>query len=84
MIQLQLKPETEAWLATEADRRGLAPEAYVSELVESARRKRGQWIRFGTPKYSPAEAADSILEIQKRNTLGGLSIKDLIHEGHKY
>jgi Arc/MetJ-type ribon-helix-helix transcriptional regulator len=33
---------------------------------------------------SLAEAVADILEIQKRNRLGGLRIKDLIHEGHKY
>ncbi|HEX5413038.1 MAG TPA: hypothetical protein VFZ27_14400 [Terriglobia bacterium] len=33
---------------------------------------------------SPAQAVAEILEIQKRNRLGGLKIKDLIHEGHKY
>ena len=38
----------------------------------------------GRSAISPAEAIADILEMQKRNRLGGLKIKDLIHEGHKY
>jgi hypothetical protein len=30
------------------------------------------------------QAIDSIRELRKGNNLGGLRIKDLIHEGHKY
>jgi hypothetical protein len=35
-------------------------------------------------KKTPAEAVADILELRKGVTLGGLKIKDLIHEGHKY
>jgi Arc/MetJ-type ribon-helix-helix transcriptional regulator len=33
---------------------------------------------------TPEEAVADILELRKGVTLGGLKIKDLIHEGHKY
>jgi hypothetical protein len=33
---------------------------------------------------TPAEAVADILEVREGVTLGGLKIKDLIHEGHKY
>jgi len=35
-------------------------------------------------KRTPAEAVAHIRESRKGITLGGLKIKDLIHEGHKY
>jgi hypothetical protein len=35
-------------------------------------------------KKTPAEAVAHIRESRKGVTLGGLKIKDLIHEGHKY
>jgi hypothetical protein len=35
-------------------------------------------------KRTPAEAVAHIRESRKGVTLGGLKIKDLIHEGHKY
>ncbi len=35
-------------------------------------------------KKTPAEAVTHIRESRKGVTLGGLKIKDLIHEGHKY
>ena len=37
----------------------------------------------GAPGPSPAQAVADILELRKGATLGGLKIKDLIHEGHK-
>ena len=37
-----------------------------------------------TPSKTPAEAIAEILEIQKRNRLDGLKIKELIQEGHKH
>jgi len=39
---------------------------------------------FGPSTKSPAEAVADILELRKGVRLGGLKIKDLIHEGHKY
>ena len=59
----------------------------IRKLVETPPRPHRR-IGFTTPPShpakTPAEAVADILEIQKRNRLGGLKIKDLIHEGHKY
>lgn len=35
-------------------------------------------------RMMPAEAVDRILQLRERNTLGGISIKELINEGRKY
>lgn len=39
-----------------------------------------------TPKkrMAPAEAVDRIRRLRERNTLDGISIKDLINDGRKY
>jgi hypothetical protein len=37
-----------------------------------------------TRQRTVAEAIESIRELRKGNSLGGLKLKDLIHEGHKY
>jgi hypothetical protein len=42
------------------------------------------YSRLGTSTKTRAEAVADILEIQKRNRLGGLKIKDLVQEGRKY
>jgi hypothetical protein len=36
------------------------------------------------PTQTPAEAVADILELQKRNTLGGLKIKDLVQEENQW
>ena len=36
MIQIDLRPEVEAWLAAEAQARGLEVRAYVESLIEQA------------------------------------------------
>jgi hypothetical protein len=77
MIQIQLQPEIEAQLAAEAQARGVALDHYIEKIVSARPVER---IRQRTV----AEAIDSIRELRKGNTLGGLKIKDLIHEGHKY
>ena len=59
----------------------------IRKLVETPPRPRRR-IGFTTPPShpakTPAEAVADILELRKRNRLGGLKIKDYIHEGHKY
>ena len=35
-------------------------------------------------RMTAQEAVDRIRELRERNTLGGLSVKDLINEGRKY
>ena len=34
-------------------------------------------------QHAVAEAIDAIRELRKGNSLSGLKIKDLVHEGHK-
>ena len=77
MIQIQLQPEIEAQLAAEAQARGVALDQYIEKIV---RARSVEQVRQRTV----GEAIDRIRELRKGNTLGGLKIKDLIHEGHKY
>lgn len=78
MIQIQLQPEFEAQLAAEAQARGMALDRYIVEtLAESRPRPR-------SGQRSISDAIQRIRELRQGNRLGGLRIKDLIHEGHKY
>ena len=61
-----------------------SPEEIIEIALETlAQQESGQSLRNSSVK-TPAEAVADILEIQKRNRLDRLKIKDLIHEGHKY
>ncbi len=75
-------------VASKARAEGLEVEMYVRRIVEKAGEndlaRRYGWSRFGTPTKTSAEAAENIRQIASRNMLGGLKIKDLMHEGHKY
>jgi Arc/MetJ-type ribon-helix-helix transcriptional regulator len=66
--------------------RGLyrSPEEVIERALETLAQKEGGASHPGSSTKTPAEAVSDILEIRKRNRLGGLKIKDLIHEGHKY
>jgi hypothetical protein len=77
VIQIQLQPEIEAQLAAEAQARGVALDRYIEKIVIA---RPVEPIRQRTV----AEAIDSIRALRKGNTLGDLSLKDLVHEGHKY
>jgi Arc/MetJ-type ribon-helix-helix transcriptional regulator len=61
-----------------------SPEEVIERALETLAQKEAIPFRLGPATKTPAEAVADILEIQKRNRLGGLKIKDLIHEGHKY
>ena len=65
---------------------GLSVEAYVERLLEQEveRWKGPKWTRLGGGPFTPAQAVDDLREARKGVTLGGLKIKDLVHEGHKY
>ena len=81
MVHLDLQPELEARLASQAQARGLALDRYVEEILSSTVEDTRQ------PQHSPVEiagAVDLILELRKGTRLDGLSIKDLINEGRKY
>jgi hypothetical protein len=73
-------------LAQEAAARGLSVEALVEQLAERAVQtsREPQWTRLGPGPFTPEQAVDDLREARKGVTLGGLKIKDLVHEGHKY
>jgi hypothetical protein len=76
---MQVTVNVPDWLASEARARGISIEAYIEELL-SRRDSATDEDRI----RSASAAVDRIRELRKGNTLAGLSIKDLIHEGHKY
>lgn len=78
MIQIDLQPDIERRLAVQAEARGQAFSDYLKELLL----RQAEQPAF--ERASIAEAIQSIRQLRKGNTLGGLNIKDLIHEGHKY
>jgi hypothetical protein len=77
MIQIQLQPEIEAQLAAEAKDRGMALARYIEKIVEGRPIER-------VDRRSVSEAIERIRQLRKGNSLGGLNIKELIHEGHIY
>lgn len=80
MVHLDLQPELEAQLASQAQARGLALSRYVEELL--AHHPNVQ--KPEPPTRTIRQAIDRILELREGTHLGGLSIKDLINEGRKY
>jgi hypothetical protein len=67
-------------LAAEARERGVSVEVYVQEILA----KRALENTGEGRVQSVGAAIERILELRKGNKLGGLPIKDLIHEGRKY
>ena len=49
------------------------PVAFVTPIVQVKK-----------PQYTKREAIDSMLAMRKGNSLGGITIKELIEEGRKY
>jgi hypothetical protein len=80
MIQIQLQPEIEAQLAAEARERGLALDRYIETIVEArpSARHAGDAGR--------RQAVEAMMSFSGKHsaTLGGLALKNMIHEGHKY
>ena len=80
MIQIQLRPEVETQLASEASAQGIALDRYIAEIVEA----------HSAAAYpvdeEQCQAVDEMLAFrhQYKATLGGLKLKDLIHEGHHF
>jgi Arc/MetJ-type ribon-helix-helix transcriptional regulator len=60
-----------------------SPEEVVERALETLA-KNGDQLSPAASTMTPAEAIADILEVREGITLGGLKIKDLIHEGHKY
>jgi hypothetical protein len=80
MIQIQLHPEIEAQLAAEAQARGMALETYVRVFVEE---KLSERLAANGQRH---RAVEDMLAFsgKHRVLLGGESLKDMVHEGHKY
>lgn len=78
-------PET---VAHKAEAAGLDLTSYLQRLIEKDAlpypEDSARFVRFGPGTKTPAEAGADILEMQKRYTLGGIKIKDLIDEGRRY
>jgi len=85
MNAIRLTPHSEELLQKQLARGPYrTPEEVIERALETLAQKESNLSPHGPSTKSPAEAVADILEIQKRNRLGGLKIKDLIHEGHKY
>jgi hypothetical protein len=79
-MQVTLTPHGEELLKNQLARNaGRSPE----EILERALEKLAE-EPAAERKKTPAEAVAHIRESRKGITLGGLKIKDMIHEGHKY
>ncbi len=79
-LHIELRPEIEARLASEAQARGVALETYVVRLVEE------NLASHPVPSEEHRKAAEELLGFAKKHgaRLNGLKLKDLIHEGHNY
>lgn len=73
-------------LAEQAASQGYSVESYVERLLaqEIQLHQELKWTRFGPGPLTPEQAVDDLREARKGVTLGGIKIKDLVHEGHKY
>jgi Arc/MetJ-type ribon-helix-helix transcriptional regulator len=81
---VRLTPHAEALLQKQlANGSYRSPEEVVERALETLA-KDGEQSRLEPPTKTPAGAVADIREIRKGLTLGGLRIKDLIHEGHKF
>ncbi|MGD0697428.1 MAG: hypothetical protein ABSB82_21620 [Terriglobia bacterium] len=61
-----------------------SPEEVIERALETLAQKESTSSHPGPATKTPAEAVADILELRKGVRLGGLKIKDLTHEGHKY
>jgi hypothetical protein len=79
MIQIQLRPEIESQLATEAQARGVALDRYIEEIVEA------RSAATVDADEDQRRAVEEMLAFRHeyKATLGGLKLTDLIHEGHR-
>jgi Arc/MetJ-type ribon-helix-helix transcriptional regulator len=81
---VRLTPHGEALLQKQlANGSYRSPEEVVERALETLA-KDGEQSRLEPPTKTPAGAVADIREIRKGLTLGGLRIRDLIHEGHKF
>jgi Arc/MetJ-type ribon-helix-helix transcriptional regulator len=81
-LTLTLDPHAEQLVAAHLRTgRYRSPEEVVARALEILAEKEPSAIER---KKTPAEAIAHIRQSRKGVRLGGLKIKDLIHEGHKY
>jgi hypothetical protein len=66
--------------AAEAQARGISLEIYIEEILD----QRLTSAEEQATKDSVSKSIDRIRELRKQNTLNGLRIRDVLHEGHKY
>ena len=79
-MQVTLSPHGEELLKDQLARHaGSSPEQILERALEKLAEEPPT-----ERKKTPAEAVAHIRESRKGVTLGGLKIKDMIHEGHKY
>jgi hypothetical protein len=74
-------------LAAQAREKGLTVEVYVEQVLAEQCNGHGSTAETNASDAKTADIKDAIArmaELRKGVTLGGLKIKDLIHEGHKY
>ena len=85
MSTIRLTPHSEELLQQQlAHGPYRSPEEVIERALETLAQKALDSSSASTSTKTPAEAVADILEIQKRNRLGRLKIKDLIQEGRKY
>ena len=85
MSTIRLTPHSEELLQKHLTRGPYrSPEEVIERALETLAQKAHFPLHLGPSTKSPAEAVADILELRKGVRLGGLKIKDLIHEGHKY
>ena len=79
-MQVNLSPHGEELLRAELARQaGSSPEQILERALEMLAEQPP-----AERKKTPVEAVAHIRESRKGVTLGGLQVKDIIHEGHKY
>ncbi|MGH9444896.1 MAG: hypothetical protein ACRD3O_04100 [Terriglobia bacterium] len=85
MNTIRLTPQSEKLLEEQLTRGSFnSPEEVIERALETLAERESTRPGRAPSSKKPAEAVADIMEIQKRNRLGGLKIEDLIHEGHKY
>jgi hypothetical protein len=77
---MQVKINVPDRLMAEAQSRGISLEMYLERMLAD----QGMPAEEQTSQGAVSEAIDRIRELRKENFLGGLKIRDLIHEGRKY
>jgi Arc/MetJ-type ribon-helix-helix transcriptional regulator len=85
MSTIRLTPHSEELLEKQLARGPYrSPEEVIERALETLAQKGSHPSPLSPLTRTPAEAVADILEIRKRNRLGGLKIRDLIQEGRKY